>query len=273
MRVSLLQMNVGLASEAENTATLLRLAEDAMRNKSEHPDVLVLPELWTTGFYPRPIKAHADPSGARARRVLAALSSRFGVNVVGGSVARLEGGKVYNTCYIADRSGAIIASYDKCHLFTPSGEDRDFTAGDRLVTFALDGVSCAVAICYDLRFPALFSALARAGAEVLFLPAAWPKVRLPHWRVLLRARAIENQIFVCACNAASKDRTLGGHSVLLDPWGESLGEAAGTEAIVTADLPLARRRSVKEKLDIFDDWREALYQKPPVSCTPLRRES
>ena len=98
-------------------------------------------------------------------------------------------------------------------------------------------------------------------------PAAWPKVRLSHWQTLLRARAIENQIFVCACNAASADGALGGHSALVDPWGETLGEAGAGETIVTAALPLERRRKIKEKLDVFEDWRENLYE------TPIHKDS
>lgn len=265
MRVSLIQMNVTLADEAANTKTLLRLAEEAMA-AAEPPDVLVLPELWTTGFYPRPIADYADAGGARAKAALAALAARYGVNVVGGTIARGAKGGVYNTCYIFGRDGVCLASYDKSHLFTPSGEKRDFAAGERLVTFLLDGTPCGIAVCYDLRFPALFSALARAGVEVLFLPAAWPLVRLAHWQTLLRARAIENQIFVCACNAASTDESLAGHSALLDPWGETLGEAGLAETIVTATLPLARRRAIKQKLDVFDDWRAGLYEKPVVQA-------
>ena len=106
------------------------------------------------------------------------------MNIVGGTVANRREGKVYNTCYIFDRTGTEVASYDKAHLFTPSGESADFAAGDNAVTFRLDGVLCGVAVCYDMRFPEFIRKLALENISVLFLPAAWPASRLSHWQIL-----------------------------------------------------------------------------------------
>ena len=200
MKISILQMPVAFARPDENIQTLRRMVEASMR---EEPDVLVLPELWRLGFYPQPIAVHADLDGQQSRAVLAELARKNGVNIVGGTVANRREGKVYNTCYIFDRTGTEVASYDKAHLFTPSGESADFAAGDNAVTFRLDGVLCAVAVCYDMRFPEFIRKLALEDISVLFLPAAWPASRLSHWQILTRARAIENQFYVIAANEAS----------------------------------------------------------------------
>ena len=225
MKVSILQMPVAFGRPETNIATLKDMVKDAMRDK---PDVLVLPELWRLGFYPRPIAPLADRDGREARQTLAQLAAHYGVNIVGGTVANVvtnkQGPHVYNTCFVYDRLGDLVAHYDKVHLFSPSGEAQDFKAGSQLVTCELDGVKCGIAICYDLRFPEFIRQLALAGIDILFLPAAWPESRLTHWQVLTRARAIENQMFVVAANEAGTDEQgnhLAGHSVIIDPGAKS----------------------------------------------------
>ena len=168
MKISILQMPVAFARPDDNIKTLRRMVAEAMRAE---PDVLVLPELWRLGFYPQPIAVHADLDGQQSRTVLAELARTNGVNIVGGTVANRREGKVYNTCYVFDRTGTEVASYDKAHLFSPSGESKDFAAGREMVTFRLDGVLCGVAVCYDVRFPEFIRKLALEDIAVLFLPA------------------------------------------------------------------------------------------------------
>lgn len=261
MKVAVLQMQVALGQPAENIASLQRLAEKAMAGR---PDVLLLPELWHIGFYPRPMTDFADKDGEEIRQLLAGLAQKYQVNIVGGSAASLRDGQVFNTCYIFDRQGQLAASYDKAHLFSPSGEHLDFTAGDNLVTFTLDGVKCGVLICYDVRFPEAARKLALAGIQLLFIPSAWPLKRLMHWQTLIRARAIENQVFIAACNAADLDgseQQLAGHSTIIDPWGEILAEAGEGEEILQANLQLEIQQSIKESIHVFADRRPELYKK------------
>ena len=111
-----------------------------------------------------------------------------------------------NTAYVFDRQGARLAAYDKTHLFTPMGEHEHYAAGDHLTTFSLDGHKCGLLICYDLRFPELFRTLALQGVELLLLPAQWPAARRYHWETLTAARAIENQLFLAACNSPPPER-------------------------------------------------------------------
>ena len=259
MRVSALQLPIVIGDRDKNRETLRRMTAQAME---AGPDVLVLPELWDIGFFPRPLADFTDAEGAAARELLSELAKEHGVNIVGGSVAAASEGAVHNRCFVFDRAGALVASYDKTHLFSPAKEDHHFAKGEALASFALDGVPCAVIICYDLRFPELARRLALGGAAVLFIPSAWPTARLAHWRVLTEARAVENQMFVAAVNgsgAFANGMPLAGHSALIDPWGERLAEADEGEAILTADFDLAVREKIKNTIDVFHDRREDLY--------------
>ncbi len=261
MKAAILQMKVALGEPEKNIATLYRLAAQAMQ---QHPDVLLLPELWPSGFYPHPVLAYADADGHQTREILSGLARKYQVNIVGGTVANAIGDKVFNTSYIFDRRGQLVTTYHKTHLFSPSGEDKDFTAGDQLVTFTLDGIKCGILVCYDVRFPEAARQLALAGIAVLFIPAAWPLKRLIHWQTLIRARAIENQLFVATCNAAGtdgSDQQLAGHSAIIDPWGEILATADEDETILHGNLRLAIQAQIKDSMNIFGDRRPQLYKK------------
>ncbi len=259
MRVSALQLPIVIGDRKKNAKTLRRMMAEAMEAK---PDAVVLPELWDIGFFPRPLADFTDAEGGAARALLSGLAAEYGVNVVGGSVAAACGDAVHNRCFVFDRSGALVASYDKTHLFSPAKEERHFTKGQALASFSLDGVPCAVIICYDLRFPELSRRLALGGAAVLFVPAAWPTARLAHWRLLAEARAVENQMFVAAVNgsgAFANGMPLAGHSLLLDPWGERLAEAGAEGGVISADFDLGVREKIKRTMDVFHDRRAELY--------------
>ena len=263
MKAAILQMQVVLGEPQKNIDNLYRMAAKAMATR---PDVLLLPELWRQGFYPRPVLSYADADGHETRAALADIAQKYQVNVVGGTVANAIGDKVFNTSYIFDRLGHLVATYHKTHLFSPSGEADDFTAGDSLVTFTLDGIKCGILVCYDVRFPEAARQLALDGISVLFVPSAWPLKRLIHWQTLIRARAIENQLFVLACNAAgtdSSDQKLAGHSAIIDPWGEILSEADEDETILQGNLRLAVQAQIKDTMNIFGDRRPTLYKKTP----------
>jgi omega-amidase len=119
-----------------------------------------------------------------------------------------------------------------------------------------------VMICYDIRFPELARTLALDGAKILFVPAEWPHPRLHHWRTLLMARAIENQMFVVSCNrvGTSGSTHFFGHSLIIDPWGEIIAEGAEHEEIITAALDLTEVDKVRGRIPVFEDRRPELYK-------------
>lgn len=260
MKVACLQMDMLLAKPEENFSHAAELVKRAMKDK---PDVLVLPETWNTGFFPREnLQALCDRDGSRARQVFGALAERYQVNIVAGSVSNVRGGKVYNTAMVFDRTGACIASYDKTHLFTPMGEDNYYTPGDRLCTFVLDGVKCGLIICYDVRFPELTRSLTVPGLDILFVVSQWPKVRTFHLRSLTTARAIENQMFLVCCNSCGTagQTVYGGNSAIIDPWGETVALAGETEEILTADCDLQILTNIRGSIPVFRDRRPSLYK-------------
>ena len=259
MKISVLQMNL---TQGEFNTNLDKLRQMMAQAAESRPDVILLPELWDISYYPSPVADYADPGGERASRVLAEFADKYQVNIVGGSVAVLENNQVYNRCMVFDRNGHLTASYDKTHLFSPAGEDQDFAPGNKLVTFYLDGVRCGVLICYDIRFPEAALKLSREDASVIFIPAAWPADRIMHWDTLLRARAIENQIFIAAANSVGElpdGFHFGGHSKVIDPWGESLAQAGSEEEVITANMKLAIRSQIQEAIPISTDRRPELY--------------
>ena len=259
MRISCLQMDVALGRAEENFAKAEAMIRQAMADK---PDVIVLPETFNTGFCPEMAAAFADRDGKTTKAVIGGLAKEFSVNIVAGSVSNLREGKLYNTAMVFDRSGTCIASYDKTHLFSHAGEEKTYTPGDHLCRFTLDGVSCGIIICYDVRFPELTRSLAVAGLDVLFVVSQWPEARISHLRSLTVARAIENQMFVVCCNACGKEgkSALGGNSAVIDPWGQTIVLATDKEKILTADADLCILSSIRDSIHVFRDRRPELYR-------------
>ena len=258
MKLSCVQMNMAFAQPEEN----FRRAEALVRQAAEgKPDVIILPETWNTGFFPREDLASLRDC-AQTRMVFGALAKELGVNLVAGSVANARGGRVYNTACVFDRNGELLCAYDKTHLFTPMGEQDFFTPGDHLCRFELDGVPCGILICYDIRFPELTRTMALEGMDLLFVVSQWPAVRDAHLRTLTTARAIENQMFLACCNSCGTagETVYGGRSVILDPWGKELASAGAQEQILTADCDLSVLHGIRTSINVFRDRRPELYR-------------
>ena len=261
MKVSSIQMDMAFASPDENYSKAEELIRKAV--ESEKPDVVVLPETWNLGFFPHEnLYSLADREGERTKSLFSSLSRELNVNIVGGSVVRTDGDKVRNTSYVFSRTGALLASYDKTHLFSPMSEDKFFQKGDHLSLFSLDGVKCGVIICYDIRFPELTRTMALEGMDVLFVVSEWPKARIPHLETLTRARAIENQMFLVLSNSTGKsgDTEYGGASRIIDPWGEVLASIEGRgENIISANLDMNIINGIRNSINVFSDRRSELY--------------
>ena len=259
MKISCIQMDVQLGAPEENHAKAEQLIRTAAKEK---PDVILLPELWDVGFFPKEnLKALADPDCSRVESHMGALAKELGINIVAGSVACLRRGAVYNTACVFDRQGQLLARYDKTHLFSPMGEDNYFAKGDHICRFRMDGHDVGILICYDIRFPELTRAMTVPGLELLFMVSQWPDVRVPHLRVLTQARAIENQMYLACCNACGRagDTQYGGNSSIVDPWGQVLAQAGENQEIITADCDFAVTEKIRASMHIFADRRPDLY--------------
>ena len=226
----------------------------------EEVKLVVLPELWAAKFEQEKAGKLWEFSQAALNEV-ASLSSKYEMATVG-SLIEKDGNDYFNTAYVTDASGKEIAKYRKVHLFSMAGENTYFKSGIQKVVVDTQFGTLAVIICYDLRFPELARALALEGAEILVVPAQWPKARLNHWRTLAIARAIENQFFVIACNRTGCDtkEEYPGHSLLIDPWGDVLAEGGEQEGFIIAEIDLNRIKNVRATMKCFDDRRPEVYR-------------
>jgi predicted amidohydrolase len=229
-----------------------KLSEERVR-------LAVLPELWAAKFNKDKAEKLWEFSQASLRQI-ASLSKEYEMIIVG-SLIEKEASDYFNTAYVTDASGQEIAKYRKIHLFSMAGENTYFKGGGDTVVADTQLGKLGVMICYDLRFPELARGLALKGVEILVVPAQWPKARLNHWRTLAIARAIENQLFVIACNRTGRDvkEEYPGHSLIIDPWGNVLAEGGEEEGSVIAEIDLERVKSVRHTMNCFDDRRPGAY--------------
>lgn len=258
LRISIAQMDVQYCEPERNYARV----EQIIREAAPNSDVIVLPELWNTGFFPKEgLERLSDRNGEKTRQLLGGLARELSVHIVGGSVANLIDGAVYNSAYIFDRSGNELGRYDKTHLFSPMGEHESFAAGDHVTVFELDGVRCGILICYDIRFPEWVRTIALKGIDVLFVVSQWPAARIEHVDILTRARAIENQCFLVYANtwAQAGETVYGGHSALIDPLGTVIARADDRACTISGTIDLNSIQSVRESINVYRDRRPALY--------------
>ncbi|MFB7242410.1 carbon-nitrogen hydrolase [Streptomyces populi] len=261
MRASLLQIDV---NDDESVASRRRRVADLVRDQAG-VDLVVLPELWTTGaFAYEEFAAQAEPLRGPTHEAMSKAASDAGVWLHAGSIPEgAEGGTgsaaegaLYNTSLVYSPAGELVASYRKIHRFGfDQGEAVLMGAGTELVTVELPETVVGVATCYDLRFPELFRGLVDAGAQTFVLPAGWPERRRAHWTLLARARAVENQAYVLACGTAGTHAGVpqAGHSIVVDPWGEVLAEAGPGEEVLTVDLDPAKVAVTREQFPALKD--------------------
>jgi len=278
MRVSVVQMSPG-HDKADNIAQAGRLIEQAVA--ADRPDIVSLPEMWTCLGGNRaakfeqaeqlPARGSNEPGGP-AYEFLRRVARHERIHVHGGSLGERGGDKLFNTTVVFDPNGAEIARYRKIHLFdivTPEGkgyrESSTYGAGDAVVTYEADGVKVGCAICYDLRFPELFLALRRDGAELIFLPSAFtvPTGR-DHWDVLIRARAIETQCWMAApatwgehTDGAGAARFTYGHSLVADPWGHIVAKVSDGIGWATARIDQTVTARVRRDMPVLEHRRLA----------------
>ncbi len=265
MRVGILQMDVVKSDRRANYATVRRMVAEAMKT-DPRPDTLVLPELWSTGYALAQKNSLASPNGSRDAAFLGKLAQEYQVSFVGGSVLSLrEDGQVTNRAQIIDVEGHYLAGYDKVHLFRLMEEDKYLACGRKTLLFPIHGFLCGLAICYDIRFCELARKLAIEGAEILFVSAEWPLSRREHWVILLRARAIENEIYIVACNrcGSTDGEVFAGTSLIIAPDGAILQEAGSEECLIQAELDHKLVRHTRERIPVFKDRvPEAYYNLP-----------
>lgn len=268
MKVSLIQMN-SVSDVMANVNAAKALIEQAVRE--DKPDWVVLPEHfnWSGGTTADKLKAAESFPDGPAYKMCQAMAKQHRIFVHAGSILEKVPGenKVYNTTVAFNRDGSEVARYHKIHLFditAPDGTEYNESAtvkpgaNTEIVTYDLEGVTVGCAICYDLRFPELFQALAKKGAKMIALPASFTmQTGKDHWEVLCRARAIETETYFCAAGqtgsftAGNQQRHTYGHSMVVDPWGHVVAKASDGVGVVSTKVDPARIDKVRGQIPVM----------------------
>jgi predicted amidohydrolase len=269
--VAVLQMSSG-EDKAKNVETALRLIDEAA---STGTHLVVLPEIWTYLGRDAGNCENAELVPGPVTDALAAKAKQHGIYVHGGSILEKRDGepKLFNTTVVFDPNGELVAQYSKIHMFdvvldgvASYQESNTVQRGEEIVTFDLDGTTVGLAICYDLRFPELFRILALRGADVIVLPAAFTMTTgKDHWEVLIRARAIENQIYMVSCGQYGPDSSgkwCYGRSLIADPWGTVLATAPDRECVLRATVDLDYLQKVRRQVPSVQNRQADLYRWP-----------
>ena len=273
MNSSLRASCVQFAARPEKRENIRAMATLVARAAADGADLVLLPEKWNAWADGPALRELAEPlEGGETVDAMTAWARDLGVNLVGGSIAILDGERVGNVSIAFDREGRQVGAYTKIHLFDVDvgghryRESDGTSAGDEPVVVELDGVRIGLTVCYDLRFPELYRALAlEGGATVLTVPSNFTlHTGMAHWEVLLRARAIENQAFVLATGQhglpGGLDKPSYGHSMIVDPWGTVLAQAPDGDGVISAELDLERLAAVRRNLPALEHRRPDAYR-------------
>ncbi len=270
MRVAAIQLN-----SSDDVAHNLETAERLVRAAAaDGADLAVLPEKWSALALGETLQALAEPLDGQIVGACRDWARELGINLLAGSFSERVAGResLSNTSLLIDPEGAIEAVYRKIHMFDVEvggvvyRESEHEVAGEEIVSGRAAGLEVGLTVCYDLRFPELFRILALRGATAIAVPSAFTAATgRDHWEVLLRARAIENQLFVIAANqtgTAAPQFESWGHSMLVDPWGRVLDVVADGEGHAIADLDLAALAEIRERLPSLANRRPDEYVWP-----------
>ncbi|MEA3333112.1 MAG: carbon-nitrogen family hydrolase [Pseudomonadota bacterium] len=254
--IALVQMNVSLGCPEKN----LQRVEKLLEQVQETPNIILLPELWSSGYDYEHFTQLAATTPAMLEQ-MAKIAIRRGSHI-GGSLVEADNGFFYNTFFLIDPKGNSLAAYRKIHLFSLMEEEQHFSPGQTPCLIEICGRPVGLMTCYDIRFPELSRTLALQGAQLLLVCAQWPQPRTAHWRTLLKARAIENQLFVAACNRIGQgsEHRYPGSSAIIDPWGETVLRAPQSQGAFSATLNFAKVKEVRQTIACFNDRRPEIYE-------------
>jgi deaminated glutathione amidase len=270
LRAAAIQLN-STGDKARNLATAERLVRAAAADGAE---LVALPEKWNLLAAGEELLAGAEPLDGPSLTAARAWARELGIHLLAGSISERTEEKAFNTSVLIGPNGADLATYRKIHMFDVEAggvlyrESEHEQPGEEIATAPVGPLTAGLTVCYDLRFPELYRILAVRGAQLIAVPSAFTLTTgRDHWEVLLRARAIENQVFVLAPNQvgeAPPQFSSFGHSTIVDPWGEVLATAPKEECFVAADLDLAAQDRVRESLPSLANRRPGAYAWPQL---------
>ncbi|MFO7890954.1 MAG: carbon-nitrogen family hydrolase [bacterium] len=256
MKVSLFQMD---SKKGDIQSNLIKAEQGAKEAALRGSEIIILPEFWTTGYDLPKIQEYSKDELDSIIDHIASIAKQYNIAIIGTTLQKFNN-KIYNTAFLFDKNGSTVAQYNKLHLFRLMDEHKFIEPGNDISVFQTDWGKCGLTICFDLRFPELFRKIAEQGTKIVFIPAYWPAPRLEHWRTLLRARAIENQMFIIGCNRCTLDHKLKfGYSAVIDPEGKTVAEAGTNEILLHAEININKINRIKEKFNLLESRRTDIY--------------
>lgn len=256
MKIGLFQINIAWENKAGN---FNKVETFAIKAKEQDVDLIVLPELFSTG-YTMNSEPLAENLSGETPSFLSKLSKDYKVCVLGSFIEKTET-KPKNSAILFNKKGLLIFHYSKIHLFSFIGEDKNYSPGEKIPIFKLHQQKLGAVICYDLRFPEAFIELADKGVKCVFVIASWPVERIEHWDFLLKARAVDNQIYVVGVNRVGKS-PLGsypGHSAVVDPFARVIATAQeNEEGIIISDIDFSFVEKIRKEFPILKDKKLSL---------------
>lgn len=257
MKITIIQLAI---NENQSKKSRMQQVDNILSKISEKkntPDLIVLPELWGTGFFNfDSYLKESEILYGQTFSLLAPLAEELNSFLLTGSFIEKDENKYYNTNLLLNRKGKPVTFYRKIHLFGYNSREKEIlTAGNSIPVIKTDCGTWGISTCYDLRFPYLYRLITDKGTEIILVIAAWPAQRIEHWTLLNRVRALENQAFLVACNCAGTHQgmNLGGHSIIVSPAGEILAAAGEREEILEQQIDLKEVRYIRQNFPILKD--------------------
>ena len=268
VKIALCQMNVVDNKEENLKKASLMIAQSIENNV----DFIVLPEMFNCPYSNDKFIEYAEEEKtSETLSKISKLACANKVYILGGSIPEKENEKLYNTSYLFDKNGDIIAKHRKMHLFDIDIKGRMtfkesdvLTAGDDVTVANTEFGKIGIGICYDVRFPELARLMVREGALILFYPGAFNMTTGPaHWEMLFKSRALDNQVYcVGVAPALNEDASYHsyGHSIIASPWGDVIAEASEKESLIISEIDLSEIKKIREELPLLKNKREDLYE-------------
>ncbi|SHK07981.1 carbon-nitrogen hydrolase family protein [Tepidibacter formicigenes] len=255
-------------NKENNIKRVVKLIEEAVDNGAK---IISLGEMFNCPYRNDAFKIYAEEEGkSETLNILSSIAKEKGVYIIGGSVPEKEGEKYYNTSFVFDKEGKIVGKHRKVHLFDIDIKDRvkmkesdTFSYGKNITVFDTQYCKVGIAICYDMRFPEIFRIMVQKGVKLIIVPAAFNYVTGPaHWEIIIRGRAMDNQVYFCAVSPARNENEsylAYGHSIICDPFGKILGELDEKEGILYSEIDLDYLEKVRSELPLLKHRRLDLY--------------
>ncbi len=249
-------MKIGLiqySPEWENPEDNLINIHELIKNSASDEEILIFPEMTLTGFTMSAKKFSEEIDGIATVSFIR-LSQKLKKHIFAGIIEK-DNNKIYNSLYHFDKNGLITARYRKIHPYSPAKENKYFDASKEPVVTYIGKIRIGLSICYDLRFPELYRFYAKEKADILINIANWPVQRIHHWKLLLRARAIENQCFMIGVNRVGNDpfHKYNGYSSIYDPMGNEIISVSDEEKFISAEIDIESVKATRDKFPFLDD--------------------